>query len=42
MSASASIAASRLHLVDAAMFWNPTGRGGVRRYLLAKREALQF
>jgi len=25
------------HLVDATMFWNPSGGGGVRRYLLAKR-----
>jgi alpha-1,6-mannosyltransferase len=25
------------HLVDATMFWNPGGGGGVRRYLLAKR-----
>lgn len=28
------------HLVDATMFWNPTGPGGVRRYLLAKRHLL--
>jgi hypothetical protein len=41
MSACASIAASRLHLVDTTMFWNPSGGGGVRRYVLAKREALQ-
>jgi len=41
MSGIRSPTASRLHLVDATMFWNPTGGGGVRRYLLAKREALQ-
>lgn len=28
------------HLVDATMFWNPAGPGGVRRYLLAKRYLL--
>lgn len=28
------------HLVDATMFWNPLGGGGVRRYLLAKRAQL--
>jgi alpha-1,6-mannosyltransferase len=28
------------HLVDATMFWNPSGPGGVRRYLLAKRHLL--
>jgi len=28
------------HLVDATMFWNPAGPGGVRRYLLAKRHLL--
>lgn len=31
---------ARPHLVDATMFWSPTG-GGVRRYLLAKRAWLQ-
>jgi alpha-1,6-mannosyltransferase len=31
---------SPLHLVDATMFWNPGGGGGVRRYLLAKRATL--
>ena len=29
--------AAQPHLVDATMFWNPSGGGGVRRYLLAKR-----
>lgn len=28
------------HLVDATMFWNPSGPGGVRRFLLAKRYLL--
>ena len=28
------------HLVDATMFWNPLGGGGVRRYLMAKRAQL--
>jgi alpha-1,6-mannosyltransferase len=28
------------HIVDATMFWNPAGPGGVRRYLIAKRHLL--